>query len=73
MARLRPEWCFKVFLDRAQSDTIAAPNLQWISAETARGVSESAAAGSARSAGDLLRMSRGAAREPLDLLFFPTV
>lgn len=73
VVRLRPEWRFKVFLDRAQSDTIAAPNLQWISAETARGVSESASAGSARSAADLWRMSRAVARERLDLLFFPTV
>jgi glycosyltransferase involved in cell wall biosynthesis len=73
VVRLRPEWRFKVFLDRAQSDTIMAPNLQWISADTERGVSESAAAGSARSASDLWRMSRAVGRESLDLLFFPTV
>ncbi len=73
LARLRPEWRFTVFLDQPRDDTIAAPNLKWITAHTGRSVSEGAAADSARSASDLLRMSKAVNRVKLDLLFFPTV
>jgi len=73
LVRLRPEWRFTVFLDQPQDDTIAAPNLKWITAHTGRSVSEGAAADNARPASDLLRMSQAVNRVKLDLLFFPTV
>lgn len=73
LVRLRPEWRFTVFLDQAQSDTIAAPNLRWVAAGTGGSVSAGATADSARSVLDLFRMSRGVAGVKLDAFWFPTV
>ena len=65
---------YVVFLDPpSYEDFRLGPPFRPVRVEVSEPVAKAASADGRRSIGDLLRMSRAASREPLDLFFFPSV
>lgn len=65
---------YSVFLDAAAwPEYHLGGRFRAVRVQTRRAVSQAAHAGGRRSLADVLRMSRAAAREPLDLFFYPSV
>ena len=75
MARRAPDVHFTCFLDpkSVACFELRAPNVSQVLVKTAVAPSEAASADGNRSLGDMLRMSRAVAREPLDVFFSPSV
>jgi len=64
---------FCLFVDQAPALETTHPNVQVIEVPTSRAVTKSAVAGDRRSLRDIHRFTRAAARETVDVMFFPAV
>jgi glycosyltransferase involved in cell wall biosynthesis len=75
MATLAPEDEFICFLDRKASEvfTLSAPNVRAIIVDLREAPVVAASAAGRRGIGDILRMTRAVAREPLDVFLSPSV
>lgn len=75
MAALAPEHEFVCFLDRKSADVfrITAPNVRPVVIDVRESAVVAASASGRRTLRDILRMTRGVAREPLDVFLSPSV